>query len=248
MIDRKKSIIDILIEDANVSVSELAHRLGVSVVTIRADLDSLEKDALIVRTRGGALPTFHPKIVGQLNCNNDCKARIAKVASDMIDDGDSVIISSGTTTALIGKYLLGKKDVHIVTNNTLLLTYARVNPQLRVTLIGGEFRPSDESVVGPLALRELENFHVSKAFIGTDGVSLKQGFTANFLEGAEFVRKIAEQADKVYAVADSEKFGKPGFAKILPFGGVDYLICDSGISAEFEEKLVNAGVRILKAN
>jgi DeoR family transcriptional regulator, galactitol utilization operon repressor len=247
MIERKRSIIEMITKDSSVSVASLAQELGVSVVTIRADFDALEKDGVIVRTRGGALPAFHPKIIEQMGYNKECKSKIAQAAAGMIEDGDSVIISSGTTTALIGKYLLGRKDIHIVTNNTLLLTYARVNPQLRVTLIGGEFRPSDESVVGPLALRELENFHVSKVFIGTDGVSLKQGFTANLLEGAEFVRKIAEQADTVYALADSEKFGKPGFVKILPFDGVDYLICDSGISAEFENELNSAGVKIVKA-
>jgi DeoR/GlpR family transcriptional regulator of sugar metabolism len=247
MTERKRSILDILTENPDVSVADLSEDLGVSVVTIRADLDALEQDGLIVRTRGGALPVFHPKIIAGLNRNKEEKSAIAKVAADIIKDGDSVIIGTGTTNSLIGKYLLGRKDIHIVTNNTLLLTYARVNPQIRITLIGGEFRPSEEGVVGPMALKELEQFHVSKAFVGTDGISLKQGFTANMVEGAEFVRKIADQADEVYAVADSEKFGKPGFAKIMPFDGVDTLICDSGISKEFENELKKAGVKVVKA-
>ena len=245
MVERKQIILGMLTENSNVTVADIAKAVNVSVVTVRADLDALEKEGLIVRTHGGALPVFHPKIVEQLSENRESKLVIAKTAASIIKDGDSVIIGAGTTTSLIAKYLLGRKDIHIVTNNTLILTYARVNPQLRVTLIGGEFRPSEEGVVGPLALREIEQFHVSKAFVGTDGISLKQGFTANFLEGAEFVRKIAEHADEVYALADFAKFGKPGFAKILPFDGVDALICDT-INREFEETLTNAGVRILK--
>ena len=216
MVERKQNILGMLTKDSNVTVADIAKAVDVSVVTVRADLDSLEQDGLIVRTRGGALPAFHPKIVEQLSENRESKSAIAKIAASIIKDGDSVIIGAGTTTSLIAKYLLGRKDIHIVTNNTLILTYARVNPQLRVTLIGGEFRPSEEGVVGPLALREIEQFHVSKAFVGTDGISLKQGFTANFLEGAEFVRKIAEHADEVYALADSAKFGKPGLQRFSP--------------------------------
>jgi DeoR family galactitol utilization operon repressor len=246
MIERKQNILNMLTEDSGITVAEIAKVVGVSVVTVRADLDALEQDGLIVRTRGGALPVFHPKIVEQLSSKKEEKQKIAKIAASIIKDGDSVIIGAGTTTSLIAKYLFGRKDIHIVTNNTLILTYARVNPQLRVTLIGGEFRPSEEGVVGPLALREIEQFHVSKAFVGTDGVSLKQGFTANFLEGAEFVRKIAEHADEVYALADSAKFGKPGFAKILPFDGVDALICDKDINKEFEKELIKAKVKVLK--
>jgi len=246
MTTRRKQILKMLAEDGDISVPGLAASLDVSEVTIRADLDALEKDGMIVRTRGGALPAFHPKIFALLTSNNDSKVKIAKLAADLINDGDTVIISTGTTTSLIGRYLLGKKDIHIVTNNTLLLTYARVNPQLRITLVGGEFRPSVEGVAGPIAMREIEQFHVSKAFIGADGVCIDQGFTADFIEGAEFVRKIAECADEVYVLADSSKFGKPGFAKILPIDGVDAVICDGGITKEFTTAFNECNVKILK--
>lgn len=244
MTDRQREILEILKTNSGISVSELAGIFGVSSVTIRSDLDALERDALVVRTRGGALPAFHPRILSQAAHNLDAKSKIARAAAEMIRDGDCIIIGTGTTTALIGKFLLGRRDIHIVTNNTLLLTYARTNPQLRLTLLGGEFRSSEEGVVGPLALRELEQFHVAKAFVGADGISLKQGFTANFLESAEFVRKIAEQADKIHLLADQEKFGQSGFARILPFDGVDMLICDRGISNEYREALGRAGVEI----
>lgn len=245
--DRKKTILDILTEDSGISVSALAHKLGVSVVTIRADLASLEEEGFIVRTHGGAMPSFHPHILERMRQDKDRKAAIAKVAADQIKDGDTVIISAGTTTALIAKYLLGRRNVHIVTNNTLLLTYARTNPQLRVTLVGGEFRPSEEGVVGPLAIQSLDQVFVSKAFIGVDGASVKHGLTAHLVESADLVRKMAEQAQRVFAICDSRKFAKPGFARILPFDGVDGLITDSGLSSEFENDLRAAGVTIYKA-
>lgn len=245
--ERKSVILDLLMEESSVSVSELAKRLHVTVVTARSDLAALEEEGLLVRTHGGAVPAQHPKIMERIQAEKSIKGQIAKAAAAMIEDGDTVIISAGTTTALIAKYLLGKRDVHIVTNNTLLLAYARTNPQVRVTLVGGEFRPEEEGVVGPMALQAIDQFFVSKAFIGIDGASVQQGFTAHFVESADLVRKMAAQADQVIAISDSSKFGKSGFARILPFDGVDALVTDKELTREFEEKLTNASVRIVKA-
>lgn len=245
--ERKSIILDLLMEESSVSVSELAKRLNVTVVTARSDLATLESEGLLVRTHGGAVPAQHPKIMERMQADKGVKNPIAKAAAAMINDGDTVIISAGTTTALIAKYLLGKHDIHIVTNNTLLLTYARTNPQLRVTLVGGEFRAAEEGIIGPMALESLDQFHVSKAFIGIDGASVKQGFTAHFVETADLVRKMAEQADEVIVISDSGKFGKPGFARILPFNGVDTLVTDGELSDEFEHELKAAEVRIVKS-
>ena len=245
--ERKSIILEMLMEESSVSVSDLAKRLNVTVVTARADLASLEEEGLLVRTHGGAVPAQHPKIMERMQAQKRGKSSIAKAAAAMVEDGDTIIVSAGTTTALIAKYLLGKRGVHIVTNNTLLLAYARTNPQLRVTLVGGEFRPEEEGMVGPMALQAIDTFHVSKAFIGIDGASIKQGFTANSVESADLVRRMAEQADEVIAISDSAKFGKPGFARILPFNGVDALVTDNELTKEFETELTNADVRIVKA-
>lgn len=244
--ERKAVILETLAEDNSVGVSDLAKRLKISVVTARADLATLEEEGLVIRTHGGAMPAFHPQILVRMRRDKDQKVSIAKAAAAEIKDGETVIISAGTTTALIAKYLLGKRNIHIVTNNPLLLTYARTNPQLRVTLVGGEFRPSEEGLVGPLALRALDTFYVSKAFIGIDGASIKQGFTANSVESADLVRKMADQADQVFVISDSSKFGKPGFARILPFDGVNTLVTDGQLAKEFQEELRSADVRVLK--
>ena len=245
--ERKKLILDQLAEDSRISVSELAKKFGVTMVTARADLIALEEEGFIVRVHGGAMPAFHPKIMERIRSRKDVKSAIAKAAAKLIDDGDTVLVTAGTTTALIPKYLLGKRDMHIVTNNTLLLTYARANPQLRVTLVGGEFLPAEEGMVGLLAQRAIEQFHVAKAFVGVDGASVQQGFTANSVESADFVRKMADQADRVIAVADSAKFGAPGFARILPFSQVQILVTDDALGASFEESLKESKVQVIKA-
>lgn len=234
-------------KQGSVSVSGLSEELGVTPVTARADLAALEQEGLLVRTHGGATPAHHPKVFERMRTGRRRKEKIARAAAEMIEDGDTLIISAGTTAAMIPKYLLGRRDVHIVTNNTLLLNFARNNARLHITLIGGEFRASEEGMVGPMALAALDQFHVSKAFIGIDGASAKQGFTAYFLESAVLVRKMAEQADQVIAIGHSSKFGKHGFARILPFDGVDILVTDTGLDKQFLAELSDAGVKVIKA-
>lgn len=230
--EREKKILDILMEGKNPSVNEISELLAVSKVTIRSDFTSLEEKGLIVRTRGGAFPAFHPEILESQRHAVEEKNRIAKAAAAMINDGDTVMINDGTTTSLIPKYLLGKRDIHIVTNSTLVFTYARINPSLHLTLVGGAFQPSSEALVGPVTLQDLENFHVKYAFVGTSGFSLETGMTTHLVDGAEVIKKMSQQARKTILTADSTKYGKNGFVKILSLDHLDGIICDNGLERE----------------
>jgi len=231
-------------EGNNPSVNEISDMLEVSKVTIRSDFTSLEEKGLIVRTRGGAFPAFHPEILESQKQAIEEKNRIAKAAAAMINDGDTIMINDGTTTALIPKYLLGKRDIHIVTNSTLVFTYARINPALHLTLVGGTFQPSSEALVGPVSLVDLENFHVKYAFVGTSGFSLETGMTTHLVDGAEVIKKMNQQAEKTILVADSGKYGKNGFVKILSLDHLDSIICDRGLAGETVEKIRESGTEI----
>jgi DeoR family transcriptional regulator, galactitol utilization operon repressor len=242
--EREKSILDLLCENSDSSVSRLSEILKVSHVTIRNDLNSLAEKGLIIRTRGGAFPAFHPDIMERQRTKNAEKSRIAKAAADMIEDGDTVMIEAGTTTALICRYLYGKRDVRIVTNSTLTLPMGRTNPSIRLTLVGGEFRASTESVVGPIALEELKRFHVGCAFVGTDGFSLAAGLTTHLIEGAEIVKMMANQADKTVLVADKTKYGRRGFVQVLPLESMHTIITDSDFPEEEKQVLQEQGVTI----
>lgn len=238
-------MLDLIAQEAGISVSRISKQTNVSVVTVRNDLESLANEGLIVRTHGGAVPAFHPQILARQKANVDRKDEIARRAADMIEDGDHVIIVAGTTTSLIGKYLLGKRDVHVVTNSTLLLPYARVNPSLQVTLVGGEFKAASEAMVGPIAIRELGQVHVSRSFIGTDGFTLESGITANQIDVAEVVKKAITQSSEVVLLADSAKFGKAGFAYMGDIGCVDTLVTDKGLSSQDEKALKSHGMKVI---
>ncbi len=245
--ERERSILLLLASDTGTSVSQMSERLGVSAVTIRNDLNNLSRRGIIMRTHGGATPAFHPNIVLRQNLHPDEKESIAKAAAEMVRDGDTIMIEAGTTTALIAKHLLGKRYVNIVSNSTLIIPFARINPGINLTMVGGTYRPATESLVGPLAVAELGQFHVRLAFVGTDGFSLDNGLTTHLLEGAEIVRKMAECSDKTVLVADSSKHEKRGFVHVLPLSAIDTLITDELIDQAPAREIDEAGIRVLKA-
>lgn len=242
---REDVILEILRDGGDVTVSALSETLGVSVVTIRADLKSLEERGLILRTRGGAIPAFHPEMLDKKGSHTAEKERIARAAADMVKDGDQIMITNGTTSALVGRYLLGRRDVQVVTNSTLLLPYARVNPNLNITFVGGEFRPSAEALVGPEAVSRIDQFHVSLTITGTDGFTLEHGLTTHLVENAEIVRKMCAQADKRVLLADSSKFGNKGFVKILPLEAIDIIITDTGLDKDIVKRIEELGVTVV---
>jgi len=247
MSEREKEIVKLLAADPGTSVTRLAELLSVSVVTIRSDLSDLEQKGILVRTRGGAAPAYHPHVLERQSLNVEAKSRIAQAAAALVNDGDTIMIEAGTTTALVARHLLGKRFVNIVTNSTLILPFARTNPGIQLTVMGGEFRPASESMVGPVALAELERFHVRLAFVGTDGFSLEGGLTTHLVEGGEIVRRMAERSETVVLVADSSKYGKVGFVRVLPVQGVHRLITDTGLEARAEQELTAMGLEVTKA-
>jgi len=245
--DRQKEILDILSGDWSVSVAQISKQLDVSAVTIRNDLDALAENGIIVRTRGGAVPAMNMRILQRQKLFFDEKKRIAKAAAEIIQDGDRIMVSAGTTTALIGKYLARKQNLKIVTNSIMLLQYARTHPSLDITLVGGEYRPEVEALVGPIALRELEQFHVNIAFLGADGFSLDNGLSANLVEVSEVVKQMAARAERNVFLADSSKFDKAGFAYIQPITKASAIITDSKLTPDAKSLLEENGLAVTLA-
>lgn len=243
---REREIVQMLSEDSTKSVTEISEVLGVSAVTIRRDLKGLCDKGVLMRTHGGAFPSFHPSILERQKQMVAEKERIAKAAAALVEDGDRIMIVAGTTTPLVAKYLLGKRDVHIVTNSTLIYPYARVNPSLHLTVAGGEFRPAAEAHVGPTTVQDFRQFNVDKAFLGTDGFSIERGVTANAVEMAEIVKVAAEQSDRCILLADSSKFGGAGFAQIMGLEKMDGLITDEGMTAETAARLDEFGLSVTR--
>ncbi|MFW6388206.1 MAG: DeoR/GlpR family DNA-binding transcription regulator [bacterium] len=223
---REQAILDILMDGRSSSVADISRELNVSQVTTRTLLSSLADRGLIVRTWGGAIPALAPEILNSSRTREEEKRRIARAAADLIGDNDTVMIEAGTTTALVASYMLGRRAT-VVTNSMLVVPYARANPAMRLTVVGGEFRSSTESMVGPLALSQLSSFHVKIAIVGTDGFSLDYGLSTHLPEGAEIVKAMARQAEHTVLVADSSKWNSKGFVSVLPLEAVDTIVSDT---------------------
>ncbi len=242
---REEKIVNMLQNGGELSVLTLSEKLGVSSVTIRSDLRALESKGIILRTRGAAMSAYHPLLMEKQSSHREEKEAIAREAATLVHDGDRIMITNGTTSALIGRYLLGKRDLQIVTNSTLLTPYARVNLNMSLTIVGGEFRPSAEALVGPSALLQLQDFHVAYTFTGTDGFTKEHGLTTHLMENAEIVRRMCNQATKRVLVTDSSKYGKQGFVKIFPLSEIDVLITDSGLAKEAVEEIRAMGIEVM---
>ncbi len=242
--ERERQVLDLLIDEQGISVTEMGSRLGVSAVTVRNTLNALADKGVIVRTWGGATPAFHTEILERQRAHNAVKARIARAAAELISDGDTVMIEAGTTTAMVGRFLFGKQDVHVVTNSMLFVPYGRSNPALQITVVGGNFQAATESNVGPIALRELDQFHVNIAFVGTDGFTVEHGTTTNLIEGAEIVRKMSACARKTVLLADSSKYGKIGFTHVVDLSELSLIITDREIGSDARQAIGEAGVQL----
>lgn len=242
--DRERTILDLLADRGSLAVPVLARDLGVSEVTVRSDLKALEERGFLNRSRGGASPVFHQGILLRQRQRVEEKNRIARAAAELVRDGDRVMIEAGTTTALITRYLLGKRGVQVVTNSTLVFSYARLNPNLQITMTGGEFRRETESMVGPIAVRTIAGLNVRLAFVGTDGFSRVHGMTTQLLEGAEIVKAMCGRAEATWLVADSTKYGKTGFVSVLPLSEVDGIITDRGLGEDAMRELAEASIHV----
>ena len=242
--DRETHILNILAERGSLSVSSLARELDVSEVTIRSDLKNLEAKGFLNRTRGGAHSSFSRDILERQRLNVEEKNRIAKAAAGLVQDGDTIMIEAGTTTALIIRYLAGKRGVQIVTNSTLVFSNARLNPALSIILTGGIFRKETESLVGPVALKAIAGFNVRYAFVGTDGFSLAAGLTTQLVEGAEIVKAMKDRAEETWLVADSSKYGKSGFVSVLPLEEMDGIITDIKLDEDARRAMAEANLQV----
>jgi len=242
--DRERIILDRLSTDGSVSVGPLARDLGFSEVTIRGDLKVLEEKGWINRKRGGAAPALHRDILERQRVYTEQKNAIARAAADLVRDGDVIMIEAGTTTALIARYLAGKRDIHIVTNSTLVFSYARMYPNLQITMTGGEFRRATESLVGPIALETIGRLNVRLAFVGTDGFTLERGMTTHIMEGAEIVKAMKAHAQTTVLTADSSKYGRIGFSNVLPLSTMDLILTDWDLDDRAEAELREAGINI----
>lgn len=246
--NRSTKILQILTESHRVEVAKLAETLGVSAVTVRKDLDALEKRGIIERERGYAVLKSTDDINGRLAVHFDAKRHIAQAAAALVGDAETVMVENGSCCTLVAEELTqADRDVKIITNSAFIANYVRQNAKAHVILLGGSYQNDSQVVVGPLLKTCAEQFLVDKLFIGADGFSVTQGFTNADLLRSAAVRDMAAQANQVIVVTESSKFGSLG---VVPMGlklgeQVKVVVTDDKVDRTIRQHLESRGVRVI---
>ncbi|MGE5675637.1 MAG: DeoR/GlpR family DNA-binding transcription regulator [Mycobacterium leprae] len=239
--DRERSILARLSTSRFATVQELSALLDVSEVTVRRYLEKLEQDGMLTRTRGGAFLNESMLEESSFGSRRDQyieeKRRIAVAAAAMIDDGDTIALSAGTTTYEIARCLKERRNLTVVTNSISIASELATCPGIRLLVTGGTCRERSLALVGALAERSLVGLYVNQTFLGTSGFSLEHGLTTPNFEEALVNAAMVRAARRTVVAVDSSKFGQVSLSLIVPVAAVHSVITDTGAPAEVLDAL-----------
>jgi DeoR/GlpR family transcriptional regulator of sugar metabolism len=245
---RHTAIIDLLKQRGKAKVEDLAERLNVSEVTIRKDLTRLEEQGLLERIHGSAIISqrsrFNTAFLERLRLRAPAKTLIAQAAVSYIQEGDSIILDAGTTGLSLAQAITAKgyhSLLVITTSVPAALELSKGNYD--ILLIGGQVRNHSLALIGPMTVRNLESFHVDRAFIGTSGISMAHGYSTPNALDAQVKEAMIRAAAESYIIADSSKFGHDCLVSFAGVAGIHLLITDSGIPPEYIGEFRERGIR-----
>ena len=245
---RQQAILQKLQEKLHVSTEELAADLNVSNLTIRRDLQELAGQGFLKLIRGGANlvtgtlyedPTFEPEPLSEAG-----KLAIARHASTLVEDGDTILINSSTTAIQILPFIKNKKVI-VVTNNGLALSM-NLAPGIELILTGGEVRDYKKSMVGEMAINNLSRIKASKAFIGVSGISALGGIFTSVLQETAVNKLMLQRATQSIILADGLKIGKQNNFQICSAKDAAILITDESADPSAIFQLQELGIQIKK--
>jgi len=249
MEERRRRIRTLIEQNSQGTVAELAQQFGVSAVTIRADLTALEQLGALVRTHGGALPrgdSDELPIDVKQTLNRAEKVRIAAAAAALIEDGQTVILDSGTTTAEIARHIrtLKLSSVNVITNALNIAVLLANAPHVNVIIPGGILRQKSWSLSGPQAEQALSTLQADILFLGVDSLDPEIGLMTPYVLEAQLNAQMIRIARKVVAVTDSSKLLRRNLSVIAPVDQVDLLITDTAANAQCIESVRARGVEV----
>lgn len=245
--ERKDKILELLKDTEKVTVAQLCELFGISPVTARGDLRDLENENLLRRTHGGAIRMSNSSYElepSKRDENLDLKRAIASVAADMISDGDTIIIDTGSTCMELAKLLGGKRNLRVVTNDLKIALLLDQYEEITLYFIGGIIRKHYNCTVGSFGSEPFGRLVVDKAFMGTNSLSLSRGAMTPDINQAEIKKTMLNVADKVILLCGSGKIGQNSFVTFANPSEIDTLITDKGLSAKMRETLEEKGIDV----
>ncbi len=246
---RRLRIIDQLDKTGGVvSVSDLAEKLQVSEMTIRRDLDWLERRSILTRVHGGAMAfQSDPEkpFDDRLKEYNPQKNSIGWAAAQLVKDGDRIILDAGTTTQQVARHLVSRVNLTIITNNIPISTELASQLHVETILLGGHLKHQEMCTVGPMVKQGLSMLSVDKLFLSAAGFSIRQGVTDPDMREVEVKQAMMQAANEVILVADSSKFGLAQLVRICPIQAVRRIVTDDALPPEAAAALEAEGITII---
>ncbi len=248
---RRAEIVSRLRQGITLSPVQLAKLFGVSVMTIHRDLKLLDEEGYLTKQHGGAVISSYSFLAIDLEKrtqqNAEAKAAIGKfVVSNLIDlENDSLVIDSGSTTlALVNA--LPDVPITVMVNGLSSLAVLAQHQHTLVYSLGGQLNQGIMAFEGTVACDILNKCHFNKAFIGTDGIDLRTGFSTTNTANAQLTRLMAQQADEVYMLADASKFHQRAFASIMDFSGITGIVTEKGVPDDFRTVFQEYNIKLFE--
>ncbi|HAT7514483.1 DNA-binding transcriptional regulator YciT [Kluyvera ascorbata] len=243
MNSRQQTILQLVIDKGRMSVADLAKMTGVSEVTIRQDLNLLEKQSYLRRTHGFAVPLDSEDVETRMMNNFALKRELAEFAASLVRPGETVFIENGSSNALLARELAKQPDITIITVSSYIAHLLKETPG-EVILLGGIYQKKSESMVGPLTRQYIQQVHFSKAFIGIDGWQPETGFTGRDMMRADIVNAVLEKGSEAIVLTDSSKFGAIHPYALGPMNHFNRVITDDNLSTEKQLQLEQTGLTV----
>lgn len=248
---RKEKILELLKEDGSAKVQDLSKIFKVTEVTIRQDLEKLEKEGLVVRDHGGVHLKNMEDQVRNFSLTHQEHLRekelIAEKCIEFIKPGDTIILDSGSTTTEIAKKVMHINNLMVITNALNIALLLGANPNIEVVMTGGEFKAPTLSLTGQKAADFFKGLNAQKLFLATAGISLKSGLTYPSISDIVVKKAMIETADVTYLVADSSKFGKSAFASLGALSLIDYIITDEKVQEKHKQVFQENDIELIIA-
>ena len=248
-LERQHEVLEWIRTQQRSTISELSEVFRVSEVTVRRDLKALEEEGLVQLMHGGSvysIDTLHePPILQRQHENHDVKLRIARRAANMVNNGESVFVGSGSTTMYVARFLKERQNLTVITNALTVVNELAPYDGVEVIILGGMLRPTELSMIGHVTEQTLRELRVDKVLMGIRGIDLDSGLTNDYLPEIMTDRAILAMGSKVVLLADHSKFGHIASSYVAPIHEVTTLITDDATSQDMIEAIQQQGVEVL---
>lgn len=250
--ERHNRILDLINEQKTVNINELVEKFGVSVATIRRDLTEMEEQKLIHRVYGGAVAYNDNQLASystRSDTNSAKKKAIGRETANLISDGECIVMDIGTTTQEVAKNLHNKKNLLVVTSNlTILNEFSNASDStISVTCLGGELMQAQQSFLGAIPEKALDNYFFDKAIIGTAGADISNGISNFCVPASTLTAKIISRAKEVILVTDSSKFDNRKLVITSSWDKIDVVVTDNNIDEKYKDAFRGMGIRLVIA-